>query len=62
MISSMIPADELADVFSDMTPIPQDDGPEPVCVIQYPAAFTLAYNYMRAVWEAKEFSGTYGRC
>jgi hypothetical protein len=58
MMSAMIPVDEVTTVFSDLTPIPQDDGPEPVCVIQYPTAFTLAYNYMRAVWKVKEFSGT----
>jgi hypothetical protein len=49
MMLAMIPVDELTTVFSDLTPIPQDDGPELVCVIQYLTPFTLAYNYMRAV-------------
>jgi hypothetical protein len=57
MMQTMIPVDELATVFSDLAPIPQDDGPEPVCVIQYPTSFVLAYNYMRAVWKSNEFSG-----
>ena len=55
----MIPVDELTTVFSDLTPVPQEDAPEPVCVIQYPTAFALAYNYMRAVWKAKEYTGKF---
>jgi hypothetical protein len=31
-----------------------------VCVIQYPTAFALAYNYMRAIWKTNEKSGTNG--
>jgi protein farnesyltransferase/geranylgeranyltransferase type-1 subunit alpha len=56
LMSMMIPVDELSDTFSDLTPIPQDDGPEPVCVIQYPTSFRLAYDYLRAVWKADELS------
>ena len=59
MDQTMIPVDELSTIFSDLAPIPQDDGPEPVCVIQYPTSFVLAYNYMRAVWKSNEFSGMY---
>ena len=57
----MLSFEEIPEIFSDLTPIPQNDGPDRVCVIQYPSSFTLAYNYMRAVWAAKELSGTYGR-
>ena len=54
----MLSFEEIPEIFSDLTPIPQNDGPDRVCVIQYPSSFTLAYNYMRAVWAAKELSGT----
>lgn len=52
----MIPVDQLSETFPDLEPCPQDDGPEPVCVIQYPTAFRLAYDYMRAVWKVDELS------
>lgn len=52
----MIAVEDLPEIFNDLSPIPQNDGPTRVCVIQYPSSFTLAYNYMRAVWAAKEFS------
>ncbi len=59
----MLSASDIPEVFADLTPIPQNDGPDRVCTIDYPSAFTLAYNYMRAVWAAKERSGMYGlRC
>lgn len=54
--TTMIAESDIPDVFSDLAPIPQNDGPERVCVIQYPSAFSLAYNYMRAVWAVKERS------
>ena len=57
--TTMLMESDIPDVFSDLTPIPQNDGPDRVCVIQYPSAFSLAYNYMRAVWAAKERSGRY---
>lgn len=54
---TMMPVTEVVEVFSDLTPIPQDEGPlEPVCAIQYPTSFRIAYDYMRAVWKAKEYS------
>ena len=56
--TSMLSVGDIPDVFQDLTPIPQNDGPDRVCVIQYPSALTLAYNYMRAVWAAEELSGT----
>lgn len=53
----MLRIDELSEVFEDTEPVPQDDGPlPPVCAIQYPTAFRLAYDYMRAVWKSGEFS------
>lgn len=52
----MLSVEDIPEIFRDLTPIPQNDGPDRVCVIQYPSAFTLAYNYMRAVWAAKELS------
>lgn len=55
---AMIPIEDISDVFDDLTPIPVTDGPDRVCVIEYPTAFAIAYNYMRAVWATKELSGT----
>jgi len=52
----MLSVEDIPEVFQDLAPIPQNDGPDRVCVIEYPSAFTLAYNYMRAVWAAKELS------
>ena len=50
--------EELPELFSDLTPIPQNDGEDnSICVIAYQKAFSTAYDYMRAVWNAKEFSG-----
>ena len=57
-VTSMLAVEDIPIVFGDLTPIPQNDGPDRVCVIEYPSAFSLAYNYMRAVWAAKELSGT----
>ena len=54
----MLSIEEIPEVFRDLTPIPQNDGDDRVCVIEYASAFVLAYNYMRAVWAAKECSGT----
>ena len=53
----LVTVEEIQDLFSDVKPVPQDDGPDPVCVISYPPAFSLAYDYMRAVWRTKELSG-----
>ena len=34
---------------SDIEPIPQDDGPDPVCSIAYSKEFTQAFDYLRAL-------------
>ena len=47
---------EIPIVFSDVTPVPQDDGVQPVCRIDYKPDFTLAYDYMRAILKADERS------
>lgn len=46
--------EELPLVFSDITPIPQNDGP--VCRIAYKPDFAEAHNYMRAILKADERS------
>jgi protein farnesyltransferase/geranylgeranyltransferase type-1 subunit alpha len=51
----MIPIEDISEIFHDLTPISQDDDGL-VCTIQYPSSFTLAYNYIRAVWSVNEFS------
>ena len=48
----------LSDVFADIEPIPQDDGPHPVCAIDYPLAYVEAMGYLRAIMRADEHSGT----
>ena len=46
-------------VFADVTPIPQDDGPHPVCAIDYSPQFIKAYDYMRAILQTGEKSCTF---
>lgn len=45
-----------ADDFQDIDPIPQSDGPEPVCSIAYTPEFIQAYDYLRAILKADERS------
>ena len=40
----------------DVEPIPQNDGPHPVCTITYPSEFVYAYDYLRALLKADERS------
>ena len=58
---AMIPIEDLVDVFADVTPLSQNDCSDRVCVIQYPTAFALAYDYMRAIWKTNEKSGKNSR-
>lgn len=51
--------EELDSVFADVTPIPQDDGPHPVCAISYKDDFRKAYDYMRAILNTDEQSGAF---
>jgi len=48
MMMMMLPVDEIAEVFHEVIPIPQEDGDDPVCSIDYPTSFRMAYEYMRA--------------
>ena len=41
---------------SDIEPIPQDDGPDPVCSIAYTTEFTQAFDYLRALLKEDERS------
>lgn len=49
--------EELPEVFSDVTPVSQDDGPNPICSIDYSPEFIQAYDYMRAILKTGEKSG-----
>mmetsp|Transcript_8839 Transcript_8839/g.13688 ORF Transcript_8839/g.13688 Transcript_8839/m.13688 type:complete len:366 (-) Transcript_8839:33-1130(-) len=46
----------IPDVFSDIDPIAQSDGPEPACAITYTPEFVQAHDYLRAVLKADERS------
>jgi len=48
---------DLSEVFKDVTPIPQDDGPNPVCSIDYANGFVEAMDYFRAILKMNEHSG-----
>lgn len=53
----MLRIDEIAEVFHDVTPIPQaDPDQQPVCGIMYPTSFLIAFDYMRACWKSEETS------
>ena len=47
---------DLETIFADLEPIPQDDGPTPVCAILYLPDFVQAMDYFRAVLYKKEYS------
>jgi len=42
--------------WADIQPIPQDDGPTPICVIAYTPQFTETMNYFRAILQKNEIS------
>mmetsp|Transcript_6755 Transcript_6755/g.8745 ORF Transcript_6755/g.8745 Transcript_6755/m.8745 type:complete len:430 (+) Transcript_6755:112-1401(+) len=45
---------EVFDRFSDVTPVPQDDGPHLVCKIDYPPNFSQVYDVFRACLQTNE--------
>eukprot|EP00977_Amphora_coffeiformis_P030373 scaffold46522_cov168-Amphora_coffeaeformis.AAC.1 len=47
---------DLPEVFEDVDPVPQDDGPTSVCRIDYPPNFVKAYDYFRAILRRKELT------
>lgn len=53
---TIVSVDDLPGLFHDVTPIPQNDGPNPACAIAYTEAFTIAYNYLRAMLKTGETS------
>eukprot|EP00929_Paragymnodinium_shiwhaense_P113622 TRINITY_DN81902_c0_g1_i1.p1 TRINITY_DN81902_c0_g1~~TRINITY_DN81902_c0_g1_i1.p1 ORF type:complete len:339 (+),score=104.46 TRINITY_DN81902_c0_g1_i1:88-1104(+) len=42
--------------WKDVTPVPQDDGPEPLAVIRYPKGFVEVHDYFRAIQQRDEYS------
>lgn len=42
--------------WADVTPVPQDDGPDPLVVIRYPPGFAEVHSYFRAIQQKDEFS------
>ncbi|KAJ1924669.1 hypothetical protein IWQ60_005044 [Tieghemiomyces parasiticus] len=52
---SYVPLSQLPE-WSDVTPIPQDDGPHPVAPIAYTQEYAEAMDYLRAVMKARELS------
>ena len=49
--------DDLPTLFHDLAPIQQDDGPYPVCAIDYSPEFSKAMDYLRAALRADDRSG-----
>ena len=47
----------LSELFHDIDPIPQDDGPNAVCSIDYASDFEEAHGYLRAILKRNEKSG-----
>ena len=47
---------DLDTLFPDLTPLPQEDGPHPICAIQYSQAFSETMGYFRALLKAEEVS------
>lgn len=43
-------------LWEDVVPVPQDDGPDPVCPIAYTADFVETMNYFRAILASDERS------
>ncbi|KAL7558670.1 hypothetical protein ACA910_010043 [Epithemia clementina (nom. ined.)] len=52
----MFRSSDLPDLFADVVPVPQDDGPDVVCCIDYPAGFQKVYDYFRAILKRHEIS------
>lgn len=50
---------DYSEVFPDIEPIPQNDGPHPVCAIDYPEQYTKAMDYLRALMDKDEHSGAF---
>jgi hypothetical protein len=44
------------DDWSDVEPVPQDDGPDPVVTIAYSSQFRTLMDYFRAVLKSQEYS------
>jgi len=42
--------------WKDVTPVAQEDGPEPLVVIRYPPGFEEAHSYFRAIQQRNEYS------
>ena len=53
---TMLTVATLPTVFDDIKPLAQDDGPHPVCVIDYKPDFEIAHDYLRAVLKKNEKS------
>ena len=55
-MASFIRSEDATFDFSDVTPVPQDDGPAPVAKIAYSAAYRELMDYFRAMMATEEYS------
>ena len=55
-VSGEIAMASFAAAFADVTPVAQDDGPQPVCAIAYAPEYARLMGFFRAILESNERS------
>lgn len=53
-LSHLLPLDPDSPVWADLVPVPQDDGPQPLCPILYDPSYTRAMDLFRALKQSRD--------